>query len=213
MSTEELKREVARVYRELAVRGLNIGSSGNVSARSGDRILITCSGATGDIDEGDIVEIDLEGAYEGGLKPSSEWEMHTALYRTAPHAQAVVHTHSDACTALASLGEPLPAFHYMVLAFGGDAVRCAPYHTFGSPELAAAAAEAIAGSTACLLANHGMICHGRSLRAALDTAQRLEVLSRQYLLARSAGEPRILGPAEIADARARFATYGRRAAT
>jgi len=213
MGVDELKREVARVYRDLAVRGLNIGSSGNVSARVDGRILITCSGATGDVSEADIVEIDLDGAFEGDLRPSSEWEMHTALYKAAPHARAVVHTHSDACTALACLGEPLPAFHYMVLAFGGDAVACAPYHTFGSPELAQAAAAAIAGSTACLLANHGMICHGRSPQAALDTAQRLEVLSRQYLLARSAGQPRILDQAEIADARARFATYGRRTAT
>lgn len=213
MSADELRNEVARVYRELAVRGLNVGSAGNVSVRHGERVLITCSGATGDISEADIVEMDMDGQFEGALKPSSEWAMHTAIYGMSPNAQAVVHTHSDACTALACLGEELPAFHYMVLAFGGDAVRCAPYFTFGSHELAQAAAEAIEGRTACLLANHGMICHGRTAQAALETAQRLEVLSRQYLLARSVGRPRLLDDDQIAAARARFTTYGRRTAS
>ena len=58
--------------------------------------------------------------------------MHAAVYRECPEAAFVVHTHADACTALACLGSGLPAFHYMVVQFGGTDVRCAPYVTFGT---------------------------------------------------------------------------------
>ena len=150
----------------------------------------------------------LDGEAEGSATPSSEWHMHAAIYRSDQRAGAIVHTHADACTALACLNEPLPAFHYMVLAFGGDDVRCAPYVTFGTPELARLAAGAIQGRSACLLANHGMIVHGSDPQDALRAAILLETLSRQYLLARSAGTPRILTPAEMQAARERFATYG-----
>ena len=87
-------------------------------------------------------------------------------------------------------------------------MRLAPYLTFGTPELAQAAAEAIQGRTAALLANHGMICHGPTPAAALATALRLEALCRQYLLALSAGTPRLLTEAEIEAARQRYTTYG-----
>jgi L-fuculose-phosphate aldolase len=95
-----------------------------------------------------------------------------------------------------------------VLEFGGDEVRCAPYVTFGTPELARLAAAAIEGRTACLLGNHGMICHGPTAAAALGTAVKLETLCRQYLLARAAGTPRLLTADELAAARERYQSYG-----
>ena len=98
----------------------------------------------------------------------------------------------------------------MVAAFGGNEVPCAPYATFGTPALADSVRRTIPGHTACLLANHGMIVHGPSPEAALATAISLETLARQYLLARAAGTPRLLTPAEMGAARRRFRTYGKR---
>ena len=208
----QLQEQVAGVYRELTRLGINVGSAGNVSARTKTGMLITQSGASAEtIAAGGVVAMTLDGAVEGPIAPSSEWHMHAAIYRANQRAGAIVHTHSDACTALACLREPLPAFHYMVLSFGGDDVRCAPYVTFGTPELAALAAEAIQGRTACLLANHGMIVHGPDLPAALRSAILLETLCRQYLLARSAGTPHLLTPAEMKAARERFKSYGPKA--
>ena len=142
----------------------------------------------------------------GDTTPSSEWAMHAAIYRAYPSAKCIVHTHADACTALACLNEALPAFHYMIANFGGDDVRCAPYVTFGTPELAQLAVQSLAGRTACLLANHGMIVHAATHDRALSDAIVLETLCRQYLLARSAGTVRLLtaeempgGPPEIPD--------------
>lgn len=207
MSTQ--RRAVARIYHELGLRGMNVGASGNVSARTKGGMLITPTGITGDtVTAKALVAMTLDGEHKGRLKPSSEWMMHAAIYRQDSAAKVIVHTHCDAATALACLGLSLPAFHYAVLAFGGAEVRIAPYVTFGTAELAAAAAQAIAGRTACLLANHGMICHGPTAEAALLAARQLETLCRQYLLALAAGTPRLLDDAEIAAAQARYTSYG-----
>lgn len=174
-------------------------------------MVITPSGCSADtVSAAGLVEMTLDGDLQGSSVPSTEWHMHAAIYLCDPLAGAIVHTHADACTALACLNQDLPAFHYMVGSFGGDDVRCAPYVTFGTPELATLAAEAIRGRSACLLANHGMIVHGADPVAALQAAVLLETLCRQYLLARSAGTPRILTPAEMDGARERFKTYGGR---
>ena len=174
-------------------------------------MIITPSGCSAEtLSAEGLVEMTLDGEADGTAAPSTEWHMHAAIYAADPRAGAIVHTHADACTALACLNEPLPAFHYMVLSFGGDDVRCAPYVTFGTPELAALAAEAMRDRSACLLANHGMIVHGADPAAALRAAVQLEVLARQYLLARSAGTPRLLTAADMQAARERFKTYGPR---
>jgi L-fuculose-phosphate aldolase len=206
------QRQVAEIYRALGRTGLNAGSSGNVSVRMRQGMLITPSGCSAEtIGDNDAVKMALDGKVRGKRPPSSEWFMHAAIYRAYADAHAVVHTHSDACTALACLHEPLPAFHYLVVQFGGDDVRCAPYVTFGTPALAEVAVEALVDRSACLLANHGMIVYGPNANAALSAAITLETLVRQYLLARAAGKVQLLSTAEMQTARERFKTYGSKA--
>jgi L-fuculose-phosphate aldolase len=205
----EACRQVVSVYREVGRRGLIAGSSGNVSHRTHDGMIITPSGCSAETLESDVlVPMTLAGAVRGPLTPSSEWAMHAAIYLAYPVAQCIVHTHADACTALACLNEKLPSFHYMVANFGGDDVRCAPYVTFGTPELARLAVSALAQRTACLLANHGMIVHAPTADRALTDAIVLETLCRQYLLARSAGAVRLLTADEVRAAHERYQTYG-----
>ena len=201
---------VAQLYRELTQRGINSGSAGNVSLRTTAGMLITPSGCSAEtLSECSVVAMSLDGHVpHDGATPSSEWSMHAAIYQAFPQAGAVVHAHADASTALACLNEPLPGFHYMVTRFGGDDVRCAPYVTFGTPELARAAVAALEGRKACLLANHGMVVHGRDADEALQDAVLLESLCRQYLMARAAGTLRLLNAAEIAASIERFKTYG-----
>ncbi len=203
--TDAARAALCEAYRTLGRRGLIQGSSGNVSVRHGDGMLISPTGTTAErIEPGHLVRMGLDSPAPGA---SSEWALHAALYQADPGTGAVVHTHADACTALACLGEPLPAFHYLVAGFGGDDVRCAPYATFGTPALAAAAAAAMRDRTACLLANHGMVAAGPAPDAAVTAALTLEMLVRQYLLARSAGTPRLLTPAQMAEAQEGFRTY------
>jgi L-fuculose-phosphate aldolase len=206
-----MREDVAWLYRSLGDRALIVGSSGNVSARTSGGMLITPSGGDPEtVTAVDLAGVGLDGAPLDGVTPSSEWAMHAAVYRECADAAFVVHTHADACTALACLGSGLPAFHYMVVQFGGADVRCAPYVTFGTPGLAERAGEAIRGRTACLLGNHGMIVCAPTAADALSRAVLLETLCRQYLLALSAGTPRLLTEQEMQDARERFKTYGQR---
>jgi L-fuculose-phosphate aldolase len=203
---------VATLFATLGARGLIAGSSGNVSGRTREGMVITPTGGDPDtVAAADLASVTFDGVPLNQAIASSERAMHAAVYRSVPDAAFIVHTHADACTALACLGLALPPFHYMVLQFGGNDVRCAPYATFGTAELAERAAEAIDGRTACLLANHGMIVCGSSAPEALSRAIQLETLCRQYLLALSAGSPRLLTEQEMLGAKERFKTYGKRA--
>ena len=204
-----MRSELVRLYKALAARDMLVGSSGNVSARDGEAMLISPTGSHADtLGPDHIVAMELDGRTQGPIKPSSEWELHAAIYRADPAAQVIIHTHCDHATALSCLNRPLPAFHYNVAEFGGEDVRCAPYATFGTPELAKLAAAAIVGRSGCLLANHGMIVHGRSIAHAMTQAIRLEALCRQYLLTLAAGGPRLLTPDEMQAAILRYSTYG-----
>jgi L-fuculose-phosphate aldolase len=199
------------LYTELGRLGLIVGSSGNVSERSDRGMIITPSGGAPDgVSDSFMAEVALDGSPLNNATPSSEWEMHAAIYRAFPEAGCVVHTHCDACTALAVLNQELPPFHYMVVQFGGANVRCAPYVTFGTPELATLAVKAMKGRSACLLANHGMILYARDTAQALARTVLLESLCRQYLLALSGGKPVLLSAKQIAAAKQRFKTYGPR---
>jgi L-fuculose-phosphate aldolase len=208
-SEHDLRREIVGAVARLEAIGFNHGSSGNVSCRLGERVLITPTGAnSANLTPGKLVVFDLEGGVEGDGVPSSEWQMHAAIFKARSAAQAVVHTHADACVALSCLREALPPFHYMIAGFGGNDVRCARYEAFGSEALAMAAVEALEGRSACLLANHGMIAFATSVTQAVGQTIKLETLVRQYLMARQAGAPVLLSDAEMELVRERYRHYG-----
>jgi L-fuculose-phosphate aldolase len=195
-------------YRELAEAGLMQLSSGNISHRLGELMLITPTGADRDVRETDIVLIDRSGRAVGNGVPSSESSMHLAIYGNCPDAQAIVHTHGDYATALACQRRPLPAFHYMVASFGGDDVPCTDFAPFGSKRLGELAAAALSERTACLMANHGAICRGATMVSATKTATKLEMLARQYLLSLSSGIPVLLTPEDMIETLRRYSYYG-----
>jgi len=207
-----LREQLVEQYKFVEGIGLNELSSGNLSVRFGDNMLISASGASAEnISPDTIVEVSLEGEWEGDRKPSSEWRMHAAIYQKNEKTQAVVHTHSDYCVALACQLMPLPGFHYLVGSFGGNDVPCVPYSTFGTQSLGADAAEALTDRSACLLGNHGMIARGRNLKSTVGLAQRLEIMCRQYVLARQLGEPKLLTDEQWTEFfdRARKISYGK----
>ncbi|MDB5511276.1 MAG: fuculose phosphate aldolase [Enterovirga sp.] len=204
-----LRIELCETYKGLERLGLSSGSAGNVSARWRSGMLISPTGATGaTITPEGFVEVLLDGRVLGPGNPSSEWAMHAEIYAHHASAGAVVHAHPDCCVALSCHRRPIPAFHYMVAAFGGDDVPCSDYAPFGSHDLALAAARALEGRTACLLANHGMICHAGSLSGALASASKLEVLARQYILSLQIGPPVLLSDEEMAVVGDRYRSYG-----
>jgi L-fuculose-phosphate aldolase len=208
-SEKTARQDLAQAYREVVSLGLTELSSGNLSVRFGEGMLISPTGASGDsIAEESLVYVGPDDTWDAGQRPSSEWQLHARIYRGSPGANAVVHTHSDYCVAVACHCKPLPGFHYMVGAFGGDDVPCVPYATFGSEALARDVTEALQTRSACLMSNHGATVRGGSLSAAVKLAHRLEISCRHYVLARALGEPRHLTAEEWADFHRRVGTTG-----
>ena len=206
--TRALRLAVVRTARRMNALGINRGKSGNVSARIGGGFLVTPSALPYDeTDAEDIVAVGEEGAARGRRKPSSEWRFHRDIYAARSDAAAIVHTHSPFATTLACLDEGIPAFHYMVAVAGGGDIRCAPYATFGTQQLSDFAVQALDGRKACLLAHHGMIAIGESLKSALALAVEVETLAEMYWRALQIGEPRVLDEAEMREVLARFAEY------
>ncbi len=214
---QALRDQIVAQCRALNASGLNQGTSGNISVRHGARMLISPSATPYDTMTPDMIASlaldDDSGAYDGPLRPSTEWRFHQKLLRERPDAGAIVHAHPAYCTALAIARKPIPACHYMIAAFGGADVRCAGYATYGSDALARLAVTAMADRTACLLANHGMIAIGATLAKAMWRAVELETIAMQYTLSLAHGGPVLLSDTQIADALGGFAHYGLQDAT
>ncbi len=208
---------IIRHANRLQPLGLATGTSGNLSVRidlgGHDGMLITPSGIAYDtLQPADIVPVRFTGpgtaAWDHALDPSSEWLMHQAVYQARPEAGAVVHGHPTYATVLAIQGLEIPALHYMVAAAGGAPIRCAPYATYGTPELSAAALAALDGRKACLLAHHGLLAFERDLDRAVWLAGEVETLAQQTVMCLALGGPRVLPADEIARVVDKFSRYG-----
>jgi L-fuculose-phosphate aldolase len=204
-----MRREIIAACQDMNRRGINQGTSGNISARVAGGLLITPSGVPYDETKpADIVMMKLDGGHTGRLQPSSEWRFHTSIMRKRAEVGAVVHTHSMFATTLSCLGLEIPAVHYMIAAAGGSNIRCVPYITYGTQELADAALRALEGRNACLLANHGMIVVGPTLKKAMWLAIEVETLAAQYWRALQVGKPNILSDEQVQTVMGKFKTYG-----
>jgi L-fuculose-phosphate aldolase len=198
--------------RRTVADGLVVGTSGNVSVRVGDTVLVTPSGVPYDrLTPEDVTGVDLDGRQVlGTLVPTSELPMHLAIYRTT-EARAVVHTHAVHATAVSTLVPELPAIHYMAGALGGP-VRVAPYATYGSDELAENMLHALAERAGCLLQNHGTITYGTTLDQAYDRTAQLEWMCRLWLTASSVPgmSPALLSREQVTEAGEKLRGYGQR---
>ena len=214
-----LSAEVAHAWEALVATarrtvadGLVVGTSGNVSVRVGDIVLVTPSGVPYDrLTPEDVTGVGLDGRQVlGTLVPTSELPMHLAVHRTTD-ARAVVHTHAVHATAVSTLVPELPTIHYMSAALGGP-VRVAPYATYGSEELAENMLRALADRTACLLQNHGTMAYGTTLDQAYDRTAQLEWMCRLWLTASSVPgmSPTLLSREQLAEVGEKLRGYGQR---
>ena len=208
-SERAIRAGIVDACQRMNALGINQGTSGNISVRWKEGLLISPSGMEyAELTPDHIVYIDYDGQYEGEIKPSSEWRFHARIMAQKPEVGSVVHTHATYCATLAICGMSIPAVHYMVAVGGGTDIPCVPYTTFGTPELADMVVEALKDRTACLLANHGMIATGENLKKALWLAVEVETLARQYFNSLLIGGPKLLSAEQIGDTVKRFQSYG-----
>jgi len=214
MTKEEkaLRKAIVAKARWMNSSGLNRGTSGNISARYKEVMLITPSATAYEAMTPEMIAaMPLDGEYgswEGPLKPSTEWRFHLDIMKARSNVGGIVHTHSTYATVLGIARKEIPAVHYMIAAFGGPTIRCAGYARYGTKELSDHALKALEGRNGCLLANHGMIALGANLDKAMWLAVELETIARQYYLASVLGNPHILTDAQIEETAQGFSTYG-----
>ncbi|MFF5170666.1 MULTISPECIES: class II aldolase/adducin family protein [Streptomyces] len=201
---------VVDTARRTAADGLVVGTSGNVSARVGDVVLVTPSGVPYDrLAPGDAVGVDLAGRQVlGDMVPTSELPLHLAVYRHTD-AAAVVHTHAVHATAVSTLVTEVPLVHYAAALLGGP-VRTAAYARYGTRELADHMLTALRDRTGCLLRNHGTVTYGNTLDQAYDRTAQLEWMCRLWLTASSVPghSPTLLTPAQLRDVQDALEGYG-----
>lgn len=214
MRHEEMRKEIVGMLRAMLAAGLTTGSGGNISVRVGEGMLISPSGMTYDrVTAEDMVLLGMEGSMlEGTRRASSEAAMHAAVYRRREDVRAIVHTHSPYATTFACLREAIPAVHYLV-GFAGHCVPVAPYATYGTEELAAAAVDTLGDGGAVLLANHGVLAVGDTLARAFAVAEEIELVARVYYQARCIGTPVLLDAEEMERVLVKFRDYGRQSAS
>jgi len=213
MKEKDLRVAIVAQCRAMNALGLNQGTSGNISARFEEAMLITPSAiAYAQMRPDMLASMPLGGEYgawSGQYKPSTEWRFHLDIMRARADVGAIVHCHATYATALSMLHKPIPAAHYMIAAFGGPSVRCTPYAPYGTKELSELAVAGLEGRNGVLLGNHGMIATGATLAEAMWRAGELETLAKMYYLAMVAGRPVILSDDEVMRTVERFRSYGR----
>jgi L-fuculose-phosphate aldolase len=203
------RRGIIAACLEMNRVGINQGTSGNVSVRHADGLLITPTGMAYEaLKPKDIVWLDLDGVAKGRRKPSSEWRFHCDIMRARPDVNAIVHAHPTYSTILAIMNKEIPPIHYMVAVAGGTSIRCAPYALFGTEELSRNAVAALEGRLACLLQHHGSIAVGATLSEAMWLAVEVEALARQYHGCLAIGKPPLLSEGQMAEVLAKFGSYG-----
>ncbi len=197
MDEMSLRRDMVATCRQMNDLGINQGTSGNVSVRCGDGLLITPTSLPYDeMQPDDLVWMDFAGNFKG-LRPSSEWRFHRDILFARKDVDAVLHCHSTYAATLACHHKDIPSFHYMVAMAGGTTIRCAPYATFGTQELSDVALTALKDRSACLLGHHGQIALGTTMKSALKLAVEVETLAKMYVEVLSLGEPEILSDEEM----------------
>lgn len=210
---EKAREQVARAGVRMARAGLVLGTWGNVSCRVSreDLVVITPSGMPYDaLQPRDIVVVDLNGTVvEGERRPSTELELHLAIYRARPDVKAIMHTHSVFASAMAVARQPVPPVVEDVAQVVGGPVPVAEYAPAGSRELAEEVVRALGRGNAVLLANHGLVGVGENLDEAFNVCQIVEKAAQIYILASLIGKPTVLAENEVIDLRYRYLTsYG-----
>jgi len=189
MTENDLRERLAMHGEALYRRGLAPGSSGNMSVRLEDGLLVTpTNSCMGRLDPAGISKLSWVGRHLDGEEPSKEAFLHLAMYQERPDERAIVHLHSSHSVAVSCMADIDPAdvlppiTAYYVMRIGR--LPLLPYYRPGDQALAEAVREAAKSHHAMLLANHGPVVAGKSLDAAVYKAEELEETAKLFLILR-----------------------------
>lgn len=186
-SDTKVRDQITLLAKSLYDRGYGCGSSGNISVRVDDGIIISpTNSCMGRLDPGSLSKIDLDGIHISGAKPSKESFLHLAMYQERPEEKSIVHLHSSYSVAVSCLSDidktnvlpPITAYYVMRV----GTLPLVPYYPPGDRALAKAIRKTAKKYHAMLLANHGPVVAGKSLESAVYAAEELEETAKLYLM-------------------------------
>lgn len=208
MNERELREQIAVVGKSIYDRGLTAGSSGNISVKLPDGMLVTpTNSCLGRLDPERISKLSFQGTLIEGDKPSKEAFLHSSMYESRPNEGSIVHLHSTYSVAVSCLADidhsnvlpPITAYYVMRV----GTLPLIPYYPPGDAELAQAVAKAAKNAKAVLLSNHGPVVSGKTLEGASNAMEELEETAKLFLMLKNENT-RFLGPKEVAELRNRF---------
>lgn len=210
MSDAKQREQMCVLGKSMFDRGLTVGSSGNLSVRTGDGWLMTPTNAClGRLDPATLSKVDAQGNPLSGDKPTKESFLHLSVYEKRPTAGAIVHLHSTHSVAVSCLADtdpkqPIPPITpYYVMKIGNLVLL--PYYAPGDMTLANAVKEVAGKHHAILLANHGPVVAGKDLESAVYATEELEETAKLYLMLRG-NRLRILSPEQVAELQRKYSS-------
>lgn len=194
----EKKNELIEICMKILEKDLVAGTWGNVSLKiDDDYIIITPSAISYDkLNTDNIPLINIHTLEYIGGKPSTELNLHIAIYKHRKDLNAIIHTHSIYASIFACTGKPLPPILEEIAQICGQKVMCTKYAMAGSEELVKETIKLLDNSNAAFLANHGAIACGRTLKEALTCAIILEKGCKIYCEAKKIGKIRTINKKE-----------------
>ncbi len=187
---EERKAMVAAGLK-LVEQGLVSRTWGNISIKVNENeMLVTPSGKFyEDLAPEDMVLINFKtNEYDkSGIKPSSEFKMHSGIYNDRKEFNAIIHTHQMNASTCAAARREVPAILDDLAQIVGPSVRCADYALPSTKKIVKATVKAMRGRNAALMANHGAVCAGRDLSEAFVVCQVLEKACKAFIEAEFLG--------------------------
>jgi L-ribulose-5-phosphate 4-epimerase len=186
---EDLKKELYKAHMNLEKYGLVAYTSGNVSVKINNHVIIKPSGIPYDeLKAEDMVVLDMEGnTVEGKLKPSVDSATHLYLYKNLPDVGSIIHTHSPYASAFALLSQPIPVYSTAHADVFGIQVPVSNYAPVGSEAIGKAVIEVVNQAKAVLLSKHGVIVMGKDINETIRKAIFLEEVAQTAYLARTIG--------------------------
>ena len=180
-----IRAQLVKYSRLAHSRGLTAAFGGNLSIRAGNRVFIKATGAVmDDMTAEQVAVIDMNGNQISGVRPSSEYRLHLAVYSLRPDVKAIAHLHPPySIIASTLLEDELPIITPEAELYLGR-IPIAPFRPAGSQELAEVTSKALEKADAAIMARHGIVTVGRSLREAFYKAELVEESARLWYLGR-----------------------------
>ncbi|MDE0493306.1 MAG: class II aldolase/adducin family protein [Acidimicrobiaceae bacterium] len=172
-ASDPIYQQVVDAAQEMERAGLTVGTAGNVSGRRGDGAICLTPSSTpyADVTPDNLAVLSIGGEHLGGSgQPSTEKAMHLACYNAFAEVGGVVHCHAPHASMFAVAHRPIPASIEEVIVYVGGDVPVADYAVTGTQELADEVVRHLDDRGAVLMANHGLLCVGKSPADALHTA-------------------------------------------